>query len=309
MTPYVLTVTLNAAVDTTYLMDGFAPGGIHSVLEMHQAAGGKANNVARVLAVLGQPVVATGFAAGSAGRFIQEDLRRVGITPDYEEIPGESRTCLAIYDRKSGRITEIRERGPTVPPDGLERFLNRFQRLLAGAGAAVVSGSLPPGAPPDTYARLVAAARQAGVPVVLDTSGAPLPAALPAGPDVVKPNVEELAAWAGHTDVLAAARQMRAAGAGATAVSLGANGLLWVGPEGVWRAVAPTVMSINTVGSGDSLVAGLVAGRLRGLPLPDVLRLAVACGTANAMTDTVASPDPADIARLLPRIEVTEVSA
>lgn len=307
MTKYALTVALNAAVDTSYIFDGFAVGEIHTVAELQRVAGGKANNVARVLKLLGAPVVATGFAGGGAGAFIQEDLRRHGIAAEYEEIPGESRTCLAMVDRVGGTLTEVREKGPAVPPEAAEAFLGRYERLLDGARAVVISGSLPPGISPDFYGKLVSRARDRGVVTVLDTSGAALKAALGAGPDLVKPNRDELAGFLGSSvvaDPLEAARSMMTAGAKAVAVSLGKEGLVYIGPEGTWRVKPPAVEAVNTVGSGDSLVAGFTAGLLRGLPVPEALRLGVACGTANALTKGVASPRAEDIERILDQVTV-----
>lgn len=307
MTKYALTVALNAAVDTSYIFDGFSVGEIHTVAELQRVAGGKANNVARVLKLLGAPVVATGFAGGGAGAFIRQDLERHGIAAEYEEIPGESRTCLAMVDRVGGTLTEVREKGPTVPAEAAKAFLARFERLLDGARAVVISGSLPPGISPDFYGKLVERARERGVFTVLDTSGAALKAALGAGPDLVKPNRDELASWlgtAGLSDPIAAARQMQGAGARAVAVSLGKDGLVYIGPEGTWRVKPPTVDAVNTVGSGDSLVAGFTAGVLRGLPVPEALRLGVACGTANALTKGVASPRAEDIERILGQVTV-----
>jgi len=313
MERYALTVALNAAVDTSYVFDGFTVGNIHTVAELQKVAGGKANNVARVLRVLKAPVVATGFAGGSAGVFIENDLRANGIVSDYEPIPGESRTCLAMVDRVGHTLTEVREKGPAVPAAALEAFVGRFRRLLAGAGVVVMSGSLPPGVPPSIYGRLVAVAREAGVFAILDSSGAALKESLAAGPDVAKPNRDELAAWAEtHLPdvdaVIAAARRMQAAGVGAVAVSLGKDGLLYVGHEGTWIARPPAVHAVNTVGSGDSLVAGFSAGLLRGLALPEALRLGVACGTANALNAGIASPQPADIERIHAEVAVTQLA-
>lgn len=307
---YVLTVALNAAVDTTYLFEGFAIGAIHTVKEVHRVAGGKANNVARVLTLLGAPVVATGFAGGHGGAFIQEDLGRLSIQADYQPIDGESRTCLAMVDQKGQTLTEVREPGPRITPAMADGFRERFGRLLGDAAAVVLSGSLPPGVPVSFYRELVTMARAAGVYTVLDCAGAALREALAAGPDLVKPNREELAGWTSSPvespeAVLAAAQQMRTGGVGAVAVSLGADGLLYVGPEGAFRLQPPPVDAVNTVGSGDSLVAGFLAGRLRGLPVREALRLGVACGTANAMTSGIASPDPADVERLLDLIQIS----
>ena len=311
MSGQVLTVALNAAVDTTYLLDGFRVGGIHTAAQVSRVAGGKANNVARVLQALAVPVLATGLAGGQAGSFVQAQLRALGIAADYEPIAGDTRTCLAIVDRTGHTLTELREPGPTVTPVELDSFCARYRRLLGAAATMVCSGSLPPGVPTATYGRLIGWARAAGACALLDAGGAALAAALPAGPDLVKPNREELATWAGHAlpdlgAVRAAATALLRAGARAAAVSLGAEGLLYLGPEGAWRIQPPRVTVVNTVGSGDSLVAGYVAGRWRRLATVEVLRLAVACGTANALTSAVAAPAPAEIERILPQGRVTE---
>lgn len=306
-----LTVTLNAAVDTTYFFDAFRTGAIHAVKGVSRVAGGKGNNVARVLNQLGVSVTATGFAGGHAGAFLQDDLRRQGIEADFEPVPGESRTCLVLLDSQG--VTEVREPGPTISGEEADRFVQRFARLVAGAGAVILSGSLPPGLPASFYGRLVATARQAGAYVVLDASGTALREALAVGPDLVKPNRDELAGWAGRcgmsgvADLMDAAGQMRAAGAGAVALSLGAEGLLYLGPEGAWQLQPPAVPVVNPVGSGDSLVAGIVAGLLKGRSMPEALRLGVACGTANAMTEAVGSPARSEVARLESAVQVSSL--
>jgi len=308
----VITVAVNAAVDTTYFLERLQPGAIHTVRRISRVAGGKANNVARVLHLLGIPVMATGFAGGPPGTFLQEDLRRLGIATAFEPIASTTRTCLVLVDEASGALTEIREPGPEIRSHEAERFLQRYTELVAGARAVVLSGSLPPGLPTDFYAGLTRTAREAGAFVLLDCAGEALRQALPARPDLVKPNREELAAWAGgplsgQADPLAAAGAMREQGASAVAVSLGEEGLLYLGPGGAWRCLPPPVTVVNTVGSGDSLVAGFLAAHLRGQPIAEALRLGVACGTANALTDSVASPQESDLRRLAPAVVIQPI--
>lgn len=314
MERYVLTVTLNAAVDVAYTVPGFSPGGIHVAAAVRRVAGGKGNNVARVLARLGVRVAATGFAGGAAGRFIQDELRRAGVVPEYVEVAGESRTCYAFTDPETGVVTELRERGPELGPEDVARFKARYDRLLAGAELVTISGSVPPGVEPEIYRYLIERARSCQVRVVLDSSGQPLREALVARPYVVKPNRAELAGWVGRpleteADVLEAARRMRTAGPEWVLVSLGADGALLVGPDGAgaWRAVPPQVAALNPVGSGDSAVAGLACGLVRGLGPEELLRQAVACGTANARTAGVADVDPAEVERLARRVRVEPV--
>lgn len=310
----ILTVSINAAVDVSYVIDHFAVGKINTVREMSRMAGGKANNVARVLASLGQSVVATGFAGGSAGHFIQSDLRRLGIDAQYEPTGGENRTCTAIVDPTGHTLTEVRERGPVLSADDLERFLDRFRTLVQQVDLVVISGSVPPGLPSDVYATLVSEAyRISQARTIADASGKALAEVLKAQPYLVKPNIDELQEWAGtelpdEAAVMAAARKLMAAGPLVVAVSLGAKGLLLVSPEGAWRAVPPRIQPINTVGSGDSLVAGFAAGLTQGLPAEEVLRLAVGCGTANALTTGVAVVQKDDLDRILPQVQIERLA-
>lgn len=309
----ILTVSLNAAVDVSYVIDQFAVGRINTVSTMTRMAGGKANNVARVLASLGQTVIATGFAGGSAGHFIQEDLRRQGIDAQYEATAGENRTCTAIVDPVGHTLTEVRERGPALSAGDMARFMDRFRSLVQQVELVVISGSVPPGLPAGVYADLVAEAyRVSQARTIVDASGTALRQVLAAQPYLVKPNIDELEEWAGEklpdeSAVLSAARRLMDAGPLVVAVSLGARGLLLISPEGAWRAVPPSIQPINTVGSGDSLVAGFAAGLMRGLPAEEVLRLAVGCGTANALTTEVAVVRPNDLERILPQVQTERI--
>jgi tagatose 6-phosphate kinase len=310
----ILTVSLNAAVDVAYVIDDFAVGKINTVREMTRMAGGKANNVARVLASLGRRVIATGFTGGSAGRFIQEDLARLGIQPEFEQTEGENRTCTAIVDPRGNTLTEVRERGPVLTEADVNRFMDRFRRLVTRAELVIISGSMPPGVPADLYRTLVTEAyRIAQVRTIVDASGKALKETLSAQPYLVKPNEDELEEWTGRklqseTDILEAARTLHEAGPLVVAVSLGAKGLLLVSPEGAWRAAPPAIQPVNTVGSGDSLVAGFAAGLTQGLSAEEVLRLAVGCGTANALTTGVAIVQKEDLERIRPQVTVERLA-
>ena len=312
-----LTVTANAAVDTTYVLDSLAPGEIHRVARKIAGPGGKGNNVARVLARLGHDVVATGFAAGHAGRFIEEGLRGLGIEPAFVPVPGESRLCLTIVEESSGRISEIREPGVPVPPDAADGLLAHAARLAQDADAVAVCGSLAPGLPPDFYARLLAALRPSPAYLALDASGDALRLGLAGHPHLVSPNAAELSTLlnlptsAPAPDLIAAARA-RLLGPLLTAdatvlLSLGAAGAALVRRGRVHLAAPPPVAAVNTVGCGDALLAGFLDAHARALPAPDALAHAVAVGTAAALQEAVAAVAPDDIPRLRPRVRVTEV--
>src|SRR5581483_5187096 len=202
----ILTVTLNPAVDVTYLVDRLVPRSAATVASARQRAGGKGVNVARVAAACGADVCATGLAGGSRGEMIVAWLAEQGVPAAFEPIAGESRQTLTIVETgrgsagrggAAGHPTELREIGPVVTSGEWSRFLDRFAGLAAAAGVVVLSGSLPPGVPDGAYAALTGIARRAGSPVILDTGGPALRLACAAGPDIVKPNESELMSAAG----------------------------------------------------------------------------------------------------------------
>lgn len=307
----IATVTLNAAIDKTYYMTGFGLGRVQRVDRMLASAGGKGINVARVASQLGESVLALGFAGGANGRFIASQLDATGIPHDFTEIPGESRICLNIVDEADRSQTELLEPGPEVGPADLARMTEAVRRAASAHRVVVFSGSLPKGCPPDTYATLVRAAREAGAFVALDTSGAPLAAAIEAQPDLVKPNEDEIEALTGRPaadvdDLAASIRSLQERGIANVVVTLGARGALAASGGRLYRVHPPRIEAVNAVGSGDAMAAGLAAGIARGLPFAETLRLGAACGAANALMPSAGQVRPDDVSRLLAQVEIEE---
>ena len=193
-----LTISCNAAVDTTYSLDHLTPGAINRVDDVLPVPGGKGNNVARVLAALGQTVTATGFVGGHTGRFINDGLRAVGVEPAFVHITGETRVCLTIVERDTGRITEIREPGPLVEARVAHQLLDQLQDLAPGTDVAVIAGSIPPGITADFYRQAIEILKADDVWVALDTSGEALRCGMQGRPHLIKPNLEELAELLGN---------------------------------------------------------------------------------------------------------------
>ncbi len=307
--PRFATITLNASIDTAATLPRLVPGEINRLASARPAAGGKGNNVARVLARLGHPVVATGFAGGHAGAFIADSLRASGVTPAFMAVPGESRTCLTVVESETGRVTEIREPGDPVSASDGDAFLASVAERIGAAERVAISGSLPPGLPADYYAKLIEILHASGRRVVLDTSGEPLRLALAAHPDAIAPNRDELADLVGpggsddHAIAAASALVREHLGPkGCLMLTLGASGAALVETDRVLRATPPPVEIANPVGAGDALLAGWLAG---GDDPAGALRLAVAVGTAAAMQPGIGEVDPADVARILPTVEVS----
>ncbi|GFE15033.1 sugar kinase [Streptomyces glebosus] len=302
----ILTVTLNAALDITYRVPRLHPHTTNRITEVSERPGGKGLNVARVLAALGHRTVATGFAGGGTGEALRALLAETEVTDALVPVGGATRRTVAVVDAATGDTTQLNEPGPVVSPAEWDTFLGTYRELLGEARAVALCGSLPPGVPVDVYARLTRAARSAGVPVLLDTSGEPLRRGLAARPDLAKPNADELAALTGSTEPLRAARDARRRGAHAVAASLGPDGMLAVTADGTWQAAPPHRIAGNPTGAGDSAVAGLLSGLVEDLPWPDRLTRAVALSAATVRAPAAGEFDAGTYEELLPRVAVTD---
>ncbi|MFE3140673.1 1-phosphofructokinase family hexose kinase [Streptomyces scopuliridis] len=309
----IVTVTLNAALDITYRTPALVPHTTHRVSDVVERPGGKGLNVARVLSALGHETVVTGFAGGRTGDVLRELLGGSGPGGSRSRpvdalvpISGSTRRTLAVVDETSGDTTQLNEPGPTVSSAEWSTFLGAYERLLTGADAVALCGSLPPGIHVGAYAELIRRARAAGVPALLDTSGEPLRRGVAARPDLVKPNADELARLTGSREPLRAARDARRRGAHAVIASLGPNGILAATPDGVWQATPPAPVKGNPTGAGDSAVAGLLSGLVEHLPWPARLARAVALATATVLAPAAGEFDAEAYEELLPRVAVTE---
>jgi tagatose 6-phosphate kinase len=308
----ILCVNPNAAIDKTVIVPGFRLNEIQRPERVLAIPGGKGCNVARALKMLGESPVVTGWAGGYAGQFIEAGLRAEGIGSAFVQTPFESRTCLSILDPDGRTLTELYERGDTVPAAQVETFVRWFGESVGQYAAVTLSGSLPPGAPADLYARLTMSAQAAGVPVMLDSGGDALRAGIEALPFLVKPNEKEFAGLTGcegvgRADLARAARALAVRHQTRVVVSLGAEGALAADEDGVWHVRAPRVRVVSAVGSGDSMLAGITWGVVRGFALPQAVKYGVAAGTANALSVGAGVFAAADFERVLLGVDVERV--
>jgi tagatose 6-phosphate kinase len=285
----ILVVNLNLAIDQIVEVDELRPGAVHRARATSRLAGGKGVNVARVLRTLGERCVVTGFLGGRAGEMIAADLRAEGISFDCAPIRDESRTCLILSDGHHRCQTVINEAGPRISRDEMAGFTATYRQLLRrGADPVVITGSLPPGLPQETYADLISHANQAGCRTLFDSSSAALRHGLGAGPFMVKVNHEEAGealqrAIKDFADAAQAADELIGMGPAHAMITLGARGAL-LAFEGVkYCLVPPLVQAVNSVGSGDAVMAGLAAGLRRGDRAEEIGALAIAAGAANAL--------------------------
>ena len=307
-----LTVTLNAAIDKRYVVEGFRTGEVNRVKECTYVPGGKGLNVSKPASIYGAEVVATGFAGGHAGAYIEDALKPFGIRSAFYHVDAESRSCINIWDEVNQVQTEFLEPGFTLTEEDFAGFEAKFRQLVQEAKVVAMSGSVPKGLDGTAYQRLVKIVKDAGIPVILDTSGKLLEMGIEAIPTMIKPNIDEIRMLTGKrcddiSEIIEAARAIHERGVKIVAVSLGADGSLAVGDDGIFRARVPKIDAVNTVGCGDSMIAGFALGLSKGLPLEETLRLASAISAAAAMREETGFFVMEDMEKLLPQIEITRL--
>jgi 1-phosphofructokinase family hexose kinase len=312
----ILTVTLNAAIDRTVAVPNFRLGRRHRAVESRTVAGGKGINVARALALLGRPVIATGFVGGPSGTRVLEQLHEESVLTDFIEIAAETRVNLAVIDPTSGEQTEINERGPAVSAEETKRLFDRIGYLAGGAKICVLAGSLPPGAGDDLYARLIDDLRRRGVPCVLDAEGEAMLAGTRAGAAMVTPNeteAEELVGqeFADGNDLATGLLEIVRLGAEQAAITRPEGCVATVGASGPERRLLEVhtepLEPVSTVGSGDAFVAGYVAARYEGRSEEECLAYGVACGAESTQHFGAGFVDRNQVERLLGGVSVHDL--
>lgn len=286
----ILTVTMNPSIDIAYRMDKLYHGTTNRVDDIRKTPGGKGLNVTRVLAQLGDEVIATGLTGGKYGEFICDKLEANGINTNMYIISGETRNCVAIL-HDEGIQTEILECGPEISDYESIGFLEHYKTILKKVDVITISGSLPKGMKADYYVDLIKLANESEIKVVLDTSGKYLSAVLSSQskPYAVKPNCEEL------TDILGfevtndinllkeAVNSKKFEGIEWIFVSLGKDGCFAKHGDSYFKVNIPVVKAVNPVGSGDSTVAGIASALLHDEDDVALLKKANTLGILNAM--------------------------
>lgn len=273
------TVTFNPAIDQTVTLDHLVPGEVHHARAVRENAGGKGVNVASCLADWGADVAAYGVLGLDNAAPFDALFAAKGIDDHFMRVPGSTRVNLKLVD--DGGTTDINLDGIAVDDDLVDTVINKLCASVKTGDLVALSGSLPPGCPPDAYVGLVAQLRGLGCRVLLDTSGLPLKHALDAVvlPHVIKPNRSELAAWTGNPamdrdSLLATAEDLRRRGVELVVISMGEEGALFVSAQGAVCAHMTIDGVASTVGAGDAMVAGLAASLADGLGLEALARLA-----------------------------------
>jgi 1-phosphofructokinase family hexose kinase len=297
----------NPTIDRTLTITELRPGEVLRFERVTVTPGGKGLNVARAARALGVPALLVSFVSGHTGRAGAAMVAAEGIDLRGVPSPGELRSTAVILEA-GGRTTVLNEPGPEIGAAEWDAYEHELRAQLAAHGVLVCSGSVPPGSPPDAYARLAVLARDAGIPAVVDAGGETLAAALAARPDVVVPNLAEaegvLGTGSGGEDVeaahdarpraLAAAGALVGRGARAAVVTAAAAGAALAAADGAPQWIeAPAVRDVrNPVGAGDVLACGLAAALERGQPLRAALGAGMAAAAASVESPTAGELDP-----------------
>lgn len=286
------TVTLNPSLDYDVQVDGMRLGAINRTTSEQVLPGGKGVNVSVVLRNLGLPSVATGFVAGFTGTALEGLVAAAGVGCDFVHVAeGLTRINVKVL---SDDETEVNGRGPRVTGADVEALLRKLD-ALGPDDTLVLSGSVPASLPAEVYGRIAARVAGRGTRLVVDAERGPLESALAHGAFLVKPNHHELGALFGvglarRDEVVPYARRLQARGAANVLVSMGGEGAVLVAADGsVHEAPAPRGTVVNSVGAGDSMVAGFLAGLAQTGTYEGAFRMGLAAGSASAFSAQLAT--------------------
>ena len=302
----ITTVTLNPAIDTRYFIEDFKEGRLFRAEKTIKSPGGKGLNVTKVLKQLDADVVATGIIGGKNGEWIQENLKKMDIKEEFYVSSAETRVCIAVLAKHSE--TEILESGEELADSDLRAFEKKFMELVEKSDVITMSGSLPKGMEAGYYQKLVELVNRKGKKVILDTSGKSLLEGVKGKPYLIKPNFDELEYVLGESidgrdKIKKAVEKLKNLGAQNVLVSLGGEGAIYFGEE-ILKITIPKIKIHNTVGSGDSSVAGFAKGLDDGLELNEILKLSMACGMSNAQSMETGKVIPEDVKEFMENITI-----
>lgn len=305
-------ITFNPSIDRMYRVNNINIGEVQRVVSKNATAGGKGLNVAKVCKILKENPLAMGFLGGFNGEFIKNELRKLDIQNKFTKIEQETRNCLNIIEDNKVS-TEFLEKGPIVEKSDLERFENDIEEVLKNTKILVASGSYCENMPIDYYEKIGNICRANNIKFILDTSGEALKIALKSKPYLIKPNIDEIRHLLGMNieskeEIILSGKKLIEMGAENVCISLGKDGMVYLNEDNVYDVKVPVVKCINTVGSGDSTVAGFSVGILRGYKIENLLKFANACGISNALNMETGFVDLGEIDKYQDLVEVKKLS-
>ncbi len=283
----VLTVTINPAVDKTYIIDNFEPFAVNRAQRIIYNAGSNGVNVSRVLKQVSRENLVLGFVGGHNGSVFLSELAADGIKEDMVRVEGDIRLNVKIIDMKNHTTTEVNEQGNPISEKEHKEFVDKYKNYVDDCDAVVLSGSMLPEMSKNEYYELVKIAKNAGKPTFVDCDGETLRRTLDAGPSYVKLNYLEFCDMVGKSDItddeiVQEAKEIIEKGkADYVVVTLSSKGAIGVSANEIYKVIPPTTEVQSTVGSGDAFMAGLCHAYLNGFNFRTQLVLATSFGSAK----------------------------
>ncbi|XJS10582.1 1-phosphofructokinase [Aerococcaceae bacterium WGS1372] len=302
------TITFNPAVDLVMTTDTVNLGELNRVQADEYVAGGKGINMSVLLKRLGHDNIATGFLGGFTGEFIREELIKEGVQPNFVEVDAITRINVKL---KAAEETEINAKGPEINQNDIEQLFQYFNDNLTSEDVVFLAGNTAPGMTSDHYVEVAKLCQMKGAKFVLDTNKDLLTACLSYQPFLIKPNIHELAEIfnveiENHQEVIQYAKELQLLGAQNVIISLGGEGAYLLTKEGeVYQSSVPQGEVINSVGAGDSMVAGFTAKYMESTNYQESLRQGAACGSATAFSVGIADLDT--VKQLINNIKITKI--
>jgi 1-phosphofructokinase len=303
---------MNPAYDKTVEVKDLIPHETNPILTVRFDPGGKGINVSRVVKTLGCDTEAFGIIGGETGLSIKSYLESQNIKTNFIEIEQPTRTNLKVIDIGDPPATEFNDPGPLVDENIICDVVKKIEQNIEKCSIIVFAGSLPRGCPDDTYFRLIEMVKKKGCKSILDTRDEPLIEGVKALPFMIKPNATEASFLLKRTietteQAIQASTDLYEMGIEIPVISLGRKGAVLTCDEGTFKSTPPIITAESTVGSGDSMVAGICAGLLRGMSKEDALKLGTAAGAATAMTPGTELAKKEDVENLLNKVKIEKL--
>lgn len=304
----ILTLTINPAIDRTFIIDKLVFEDRAYILDQSEVAGGRGVNAARVIHSFGGKTLALLASGGEVGTRMEKSLSKMGLPFEAMRVRSQSRTNLTISD-KQGLTVKLNELGAPLEKHEIKEIYKLVEARLAKAHWLMICGSIPPGVPAHFYCEIIEMAKKRGVKTLVDADGEALLHSLEAKPTIITPNQQEAERLLGRALITRmhlqeAVHRIHAMGPDSVILSLGSRGAWGSSPEGVFEAVAPRIDARCPIGAGDAMGAAFVWNMDKKKSFPDSLRWGVAAGTAKAALPGMAFPTLEQARLLYTQVEV-----
>lgn len=304
----ILSIDLDPSINRRYFIHNFGVGKSYTAYDIQYIPGGSGLDIAKIIKSFSEPIMATGFLGGRNGEYVLEILNKLNIKNNFISIEEETRTSTKILT-DYGLETEVSERSPSLSNDEVVEFYELYRKLIKDVDIICASGNISRELPADIYEDLILMAKEEGKIFLLDTSGDALKFGLKAGPFLVKPNRDELEEYMGfiltnESEIIKAANYIVESGVEIVVVTLGKAGAIVVYDGYSYKINMPSIEAINPSGAGSAMMAGFAVSMLRDYNFEYMLKIAAACGAANAMEVDSGIIDMGNMKSIVNEIEI-----